>query len=185
MGLIREESAIITDNTLTGSPRYYRNVTFLLFGSFLVNGIALLVLNVQAVEVWISELFGVNRGYFVQLFFWGCAGATIASSVFLANDKEINELEALKERPDPKVLRYPNIVDVWLYLQRILSSGFLAVFGAAILIAGLGYFDAPYKNLTGKHRLFFVIFSLLIGLFENRFLASLEQLSKRMFKKTG
>jgi hypothetical protein len=168
---------------LTPNANLYYAICGILFAFFLVDGAALLVLNSISGAAWVAGLVGSNRAYFVHLFFWGCTGATITSSVFVARDKDLNETEAAKEDGKGDV-RYPNWIDVWMYAQRILSSGFLAVFAAALVLAGLGYFDAPLDNATTKHKMFFVVLAMLIGLYENRFLVSMEQLSLRLFKKT-
>jgi hypothetical protein len=168
---------------LTGDPNLYKAISLILTAAFILNAIVLLTLNISSIEAWFDQLMGERRSFFIQLFFWGTTGATIAGSVFMANDKEINELERVKDRPDPTTLRYPNEIDVWLYVQRILSSGFLALFGAAFLFAGLGYFDVSIDSLTAKHRVFLIVFCFLIGLFENRFLETLNTLSKRLFEK--
>lgn len=169
-------------NVLDGDPRYYKYIAVLLAVCFAINGIALLLLNTPAVGAWLSTAVGSGKAHFVHLFFWGASGAVIACSLFMANDKEINEVEALKEKPNPTVLRFPNEVDVWLYLLRIVSSGFLAVVAAVITVVGLGYFDAQVDLVAAKHKLFFVLLSVLVGLFEKRFLASLSRFSERMFK---
>ena len=80
-------------------------------------------------------------------------------------------------------LRYPNRIDVFLYIQRIISSGFLALFGAAILFAGLGYFDVSIDHITSKHKIILIVFCFIIGLYENSFLGSIEKMSKKLFKK--
>ena len=165
----------------SGDPGNYRKIVLLLFTSFAANAAMLFLLNLNSVETWLREQLGAAAG-FVQLFFWGAVGATIACSIFVANDKEVNELEALKEDPDPDVLRYPDSVDVMLYGQRIVSSGFLGVFAAVMLLTGLKYFDAPTELAGQKQELFFVVLAMLIGLYEGRFLTSLNNLSKRVFK---
>ena len=173
----------MSNDLLTGDPKYYKHISMVLFSSFILNAILLFVLNINYVNAWFTDLMGPITAFIVQLFFWGAAGATIAGSVFMASDKDLNEVERIKESPDPAVLRYPNLVDLWLYLQRIISSGFMAVFGSAILFAGLGYFDISIETITSKHRVFLIVFCFLIGLFENRFLTSINQLAKRVFEK--
>jgi hypothetical protein len=165
------------------SPKYYVVISIILLFAFVLFGALLIASNCNPVSAWLINYFGAKKAFLIQLYFWGGAGATIATSVYLARDKERNELEAAKEKPDPKELMYPNLADTLLYVQRILSSGFLALFGACLLFAGLGYFDVSVSVMTSKHKVFFIVFSFLIGLFENRFLSSLESLSKKMFKK--
>ncbi len=142
-------------------------------------------LNVVSVTAWLTELLGAKKAFVIQLYFWGALASTIASSMFMKQDKEINELESLKEKPDPAMLRYPDAIDVGLYLQRILTSGFLGIFGAAVLFAGLGYFEVSADALATKHKLFLIVFTFLIGLYQSNFLAALGEMSKRVFQKGG
>ncbi len=170
-------------DALTGDPNLYSTIAGILTIAFIVNAMLLLLLNINGIVVYLDELMGEKRSFFIQLFFWGTSGATISASVFMANDKDINELERKKDTPDFAELRYPNKIDVWLYLQRIISSGFLAIFGSAILFSGLGYFDVSIEKITAKHQVFLIVFCFLIGLYENKFLGSLEKLSTNLFKK--
>lgn len=167
---------------LDGDEKYYFHLSVLLTIAFILIGLALVLLNLQFVQAELVRHLGKNKAYFPQLFFWGCAGATIASSIFMANDKERNEIERLKDKVDASELRYPNTIDVFLYAQRIISSGFLALLGAVLLLAGLSYFDLSINTATTKHHLFFIIVCFMIGLYENRFLDSLQRFSIRVFK---
>jgi len=171
------------NDDLTGDVSLYRLIAIILTVIFLVNGLALLALNVDSIESGLNDKMGSVRAFMIQLFFWGTSGATIAASLFMANDKQQNINARLTANPDPLELQYPDKIDVWLYVQRIVSSGFLAVFGAAILFAGLGYFDVSIEALTAKHRIFLVVFGFTIGLYENRFLRSLDKMSKTLFSK--
>jgi hypothetical protein len=166
-----------------GDPKYYGHITYLLLVALAVNGALIFVLNTNIASAWLGSLLGPKKAFVTQLFFWAALAGTIASSLFMKHDKDINELESLKDEPDPTVLRYPDIIDVGLYLQRILTSGFLGIVGAAILFAGLGYFDVSSDTLTTKHKLFLVIFSFLIGLYQSNFLTALGEMSKRIFQK--
>lgn len=168
---------------LAGNSRLYSTIAIILTLSFIVNALLILLLNIEPITIFLDQRLGEQRAFFMQLFIWGTSGATIAGSAFMAKDKDINEVELTKKHPDPAQLRYPNIIDVWLYVQHILSGGFLALAGTAIILAGLGYFDAPVESMTTKHKLFLVIFCFLVGLYEKKFLASLENLSKRLFNK--
>lgn len=173
----------IPGDELRGDAGNYKAIAYVLMVSFLINGIALVGLNLDSVVGWLHTLMGPVKTFMIQLFFWGAAGATIAGSRFLANDKQQNIDEGLKEVPDPSEIQYPDKIDVWLYAQRILSSGFLAIFGAAILFAGLGYFEISIDQLTAKHKVFLIVFAVVIGLYENRFLVSLDRMSRNLFLK--
>jgi hypothetical protein len=71
-----------------------------------------------------------------------------------------------------------------MYVQRIISSGILAVLGLVILLAGFSYLDVSYdKDFTAKHKLLFVLASFLIGLNQSKFLARLEKLFDNFFKE--
>src|SRR6266436_1159416 len=126
---------------LLGASYYYDYIAVVIFCAFLICCAALVFLNVNNVGTWFEAIFGRRKAFILQLYFWGALGATITSYKFFAQDKERNELEDLKEHPDPKELRWPNSQDVVLYVQRILMSGAMGVVGAAILLAGLGVFD--------------------------------------------
>ena len=168
-----------------GDQKYYVHISYLLLAAFLLNGAAIFALNITDVFAWLASLIGAKKAVVTQLFFWAALGATIASSIFMKHDKDDNELESLKDKPDLAILRYPDAIDVGLYVQRILTSGFLGVFGAAILFAGLGYFDVSTDALTTKHKLFLIVFSFLIGLYQSNFLTALNEMSKRFFQKQG
>jgi magnesium-transporting ATPase (P-type) len=121
-----------------------------------------------------------NFGYMVRLafeqFFYGALAATIACSIFLSKDKEINEVEAVKPNPDPKELRLPDIIDKRLYIQRILSSGFLSVFGMFIILFVFNYLDINTANdFTFKQKLLVGVFSFMIGLYQSKFLSNIEK----------
>ena len=118
----------------------------------------------------------------LQLYFWSALGATIACSLFMKQDKEINELESIKDEPDPTILRYPDPIDVVLYVQRIMTSGFFGVIGATILFAGLGYFDVSADILNFKQKVFFIVFCFLIGMYQGDFITFLNNLSKRLLQ---
>jgi hypothetical protein len=122
-------------------------------------------------------------GLAIEQFFYGSLAATIACSLFLSKDKEINELEALKTNPDPKELRLPDSIDKRLYVQRIFSSGLLAVFGMFLLLFAFNYLDIDTsKDFTFKQKLLVGIFSFLIGLFQSKFLANIEGFFENFYK---
>lgn len=166
-----------------GSIRYYRPIATVLFVSLAVCMGMLVVLNINRVATWLAEVLGQRKAFVIELYFWAALGATVASYKFFAQDKDVNELEAAKEEPDPAVLRYPNALDVVLYVQRILFSGVLGVVGAVILFAGLGYFDASFDNWGFKQEMFFIVFCFLIGIYQNDFLAFLSELNKKLFQR--
>jgi len=169
---------------LTGDPKYYLHITLIIITSLCLNGSMIFILNINTVNIWLVSLIGEKKAFIMQLYFWAAARSTIACSIFMKNDKDINELESLKDKPDSRILRYPNIYDVYLYLERILTSGFLGIFGAVLLLAGLGYFDVNPETLTVKHKLFLIIFSFLIGLYQANFLTVLNEMSRRFFTNT-
>lgn len=166
----------------TEDPNLYKPIAIIITLAFVLSGTCLFALNTNWLGGILNSWMGEWRAFMVQLFFWGMTGATIATSMFLANDKELNVNESKKESPDKNILQYPDKIDVWLYGQRIISSGFLAVFGAALLFSGLGYFDVSIDQITSKNRVFLVVFAVIIGLFENKFLGSIDKLSRRIFK---
>lgn len=168
---------------LVGDPSYYRQITALITLSFIFNGLLLLGLNTVVISGWLLTLFGPLKAFVIQLFFWAALGATVAASIFMNQDKEVNELERLKGTPDLAVLRFPNAIDVWLYGQRILTSGFLGVIGASLFVAGLWYFDVPISDLTPKHQLFLAIVSFTVGLYQTDFLSALKGFWKKLLTK--
>ncbi|MGA9112017.1 MAG: hypothetical protein WB290_17175, partial [Smithella sp.] len=110
-----------------GDIKYYKYITALLIIAFIMEIILLLLFNIENVSQYLESLYGIKKTFVIQLFFWSALGATIACSLFMSEDKEINEVERAKGKPDPVVLRYPDIIDVFLYLQRIITSGVLGV----------------------------------------------------------
>lgn len=167
-----------------GDKKYYKYISALIFFAFVVNALCLIALNSVPCVAMLSDILSIQKILIVELFFWSALGATVSCSLFLAEDKEINELEACKEKPDPRVLRYPDALDVQLYAQRIVTSGVLGLIGAFLLFAGLGYFDIPIDDLKPKHKVFLVLTSFLVGLYQKNFLTSLASLSKKILDKT-
>jgi len=161
----------------------YKKISLIIFMSFFICIGILVVLNANVIEAWIKNEFGQICTEIFKQFFYGALGGTIACSLFLKKDKEINEVESLKDNPDPQILRLPDNIDKRLYVQRIITSGVLAVLGTIIIIAGLSYLEIEYKSeFDLKQKMLFVISSLLIGLYQFKFLGSLEKLYYSFFK---
>lgn len=173
------------DHKTPGDIRNYRRISLLILGTLAIAGAALLWLNSHSGRLMTETYMGVMSAFGLQLFFWGALGATIAASLFLARDKEDNELESLKPAPDASLLRYPTDIDVHLYGHRILTSACLAVVGALFLYAGLSYFEVPADLPSPKHRAFFILFAFLIGLHQGNFLTFLSKRFQRILEKSG
>ncbi len=165
-----------------GDIKYYKYITALLIIAFIMEIILLLLFNIENVSQYLESLYGIKKTFVIQLFFWSALGATIACSLFMSEDKEINEVERAKGKPDPVVLRYPDIIDVFLYLQRIITSGVLGVIGALMLFAGLVFFEANIDVLSVKHKTFFIIFCFLIGMYQRNFIAYLSKMFKKIIE---
>jgi hypothetical protein len=165
-----------------GDIKYYKYITALVMISFIANIAILLILNITTVTQYLDSLFGIKKTFVMQLFFWSALGATIACSLFMSEDKEINEVERVKNNPDPKVLRYPDVIDVSLYLQRIITSGVLGVIGALMLFAGLIFFEAQIEVLSIKHKMFFIVFCFLIGMYQRNFITYLGKMFRRIIE---
>jgi hypothetical protein len=168
---------------LLGSALYYRYIAIVLFVAFIIEVAALVVLHVRPVQIALSEILGLRAILALELYFWAALGATIASYKFFADDKELNEIEAVKRHPNPKVLRYPNALDVVLYVQRIVFNGVLGVVGGLIVMAGLGYFDVQLSAISEKQRMFFIVVAFLIGVYQNEFLTFLMDLNRKILLK--
>ncbi len=166
-----------------GDIKYYKHITGLIITSFIINLIVICLFNILPIAQFFSEYISEKKLFVIQLFFWSALGATIACSLFLSEDKEMNELESLKETPDPLALRYPDSIDVFLYFQRIITSGILGIIGALILFAGLGFFDAQIETLSLKHKLFFIIYCFLIGMYQRNFITYLSNMFKKMLQE--
>lgn len=166
-----------------GDIKYYKHISTIIIISFAVNITILLILNTPNVSSGFEALFGVKKSFVIQLYFWSALGATISCSLFLSEDKEMNEVESVKDKPDPKVLRYPDIIDVTLYIQRIITSGILGVIGALLLFSGLIFFEANIETLSIKHRMFFIIFCFLIGMYQRNFLEYLGGMFRKILEK--
>lgn len=161
----------------------YKKIASIIFWSFLINIICVLALNLKMLESYILEYFGNISSELIKQFFYGAIGATISCSIFLKKDKEMNELESLKENPDPKELRLPDIIDKRLYIQRIITGGILAIMGMLLLLAGFSYLDVDYSGeFTFKQKLFFAISSMLIGIYQSKFLSSIEKIFDGFFQ---
>ncbi|HEY5462625.1 MAG TPA: hypothetical protein VIJ95_05155 [Hanamia sp.] len=161
----------------------YKKISKVLFWSMGLNAAFLLALHFEPIDNYLSVNFGYIVRLCVEQFFYGSLAATIASSLFLSKDKEINELEAVESKPDPKVFRLPDIVDRNLYIQRIISSGFLAVFGMFVLLFTFNYLDVNLNpEFTFKQKLLIGIFSFMIGLYQSKFLSNIEKLFETLYK---
>jgi len=167
-----------------GDIKYYSHISIVLFLSFLLNVAVIVLLNINYFAGHLARAMSFQKVFLVELFFWAALGATVACSLFVADDKEANELEACKKKPDPKVLRYPDAVNVQLYIQRIITSGILGVIGAFFLFAGFGYFDIQSDVLTRKHRISLVLTCFIIGLYQRNFLTTLAKWSRKLFEKS-
>jgi len=174
-----------TEPKLIGDIRYYRHISVLILLALVMAGAMLLCLNSSSGRSFVLAYFGNNAAFGLQLFFWGALGAAIASSLFLARDKDENELESVKTAPDRSRLRYPTEIDVHLYGHRIVTSACLAVVGALFLYAGLSYFDIPAALPNPKHRAFFILFAFLIGLYQGNFVAFLSKRFQKILEKSG
>jgi hypothetical protein len=163
----------------------YKKISNIIFLSFLINILFILALNYSRIENVIIMNFGGISAEIIKQFFYGAIGATISCSIFLKKDKEINELESLKDKPDPAVLRLPDVIDKRLYIQRIITSGILAILGMLLILAGFSYLEVDFSaDFTFKHKLFFAISSLMIGIYQSKFLTSVEKIFEGLFKSS-
>ncbi len=164
----------------------YKKILAILFISFPICIIAIVILQLHLVEEWIQYEFGQIGYQLFNQFFLGALGGTIAGSLFLKKDKEINEKEYLKAKSDPTILRLPDEVDKQLYIQRIITSGILTILGTLLIIAGFSYLEVDYKNgFLIKQKIFFSVTSMLIGLYQFKFLGSIEKISDNLFKSSN
>ncbi len=166
-------------NDLNGNPKYYKNISYLLFACFILIPILIFILNLNKVEVALVQEIGLFKYLLLEAFFWGALGATISSSLFMAKDKDLNELEEAKEQPDPTNLRYPNLIDVFLYMQRIFSSGLLAVVG--LLVIYLPMSIPRTDDIQQKTVILFMLGAFLIGMFQEKFIVLLKSIYKKVF----
>lgn len=130
---------------------------------------------------WLLKYYSVNFLHFIRVYIFGSIGSTIMCSIFLASDKEQNELESLKSEPDPKVLRYPDKYDCWLYIARILSGGFFGVIAVLFLNTGLIAVKAEKSNNVNAFLAF--ILSFLIGCFQFKFINYLDSFAGKVIGK--
>jgi len=161
----------------------YKNISKILFWSKGLNVASVLALHYYRIDNFLIQNFGNIVRLSIEQFFYGALAATIASSIFLSKDKEINELESLKSNPDPKELRLPDIIDKRQYIQRILSSGLLAVFGMFIILFAFNYLDvSASSDFTFKQKLLIGVFSFMIGLHQSKFLSNIEKFFDNFYK---
>lgn len=163
--------------------KYYLHIAIVIGTAFVVVLSAIVAAYTLVGGMWLSGVFGARNALLVELYFWAALGATVASYKYFAEDKERNEIEAAKATPDPNELRYPNLLDVFLYAYRILFSGVLGVLGAVVLLAGLGYFDVSIDSVATKVRLFLVTVCFLVGMHQNEFLSALHRLNESVLDK--
>ncbi len=163
--------------------KIYKRISKLIMISFILNSIILIVCNLKDVDYFLLEYMNNIKLEIMKQFFFGALGATIACSLFLKEDKEINELEEIEDKPDPKILRFPDSVDIQFYIHRILTSGILAVLGSLIILGGFSYLEVDYHHLTIRHKILFAISSLLIGIYQGKFLTHLTGIFDRFFRK--
>jgi hypothetical protein len=168
-----------TDNQC--DPRHYEDIALILFASFAICMGGILAMNLDSVETWLAGIMGYRKSFVLQLYFWASLGATVASYKFFAEDKELNEVECLKDKPDPLILRYPNGLDVTLYMQRILFGGVHGVIGAIIVFASSSSFGSGLGLLDSKHRLTLILLCFLIGFYQDDFFKMLGRLKRIMF----
>lgn len=165
-----------------GKKANYKIISLIIYISFIVTGISAIALNLNLVDLWLDDVFGMIKSEIIKQFFYGALGATIFSSFYMSDDVELNELESLKDKPDFTILRYPTKEDIHLYIQRIISSGVLAVFGVFVIIVGFGYLDIDLENINLKHKILFCLVSLMIGLFQGKFYDKLKSVFEKIFK---
>ena len=168
-------------NSPIGDERNYKSISKALLSLFVGICIALVALGSKSVGSWADATFG-GYGYLIQVYLWGALGGLVASYKFLANDKELNELEAVKEKPDPAILRYPTDIDVYLYIQRVLISGVLGVVSSLLVLAGLLYFQVNTAEQPFRQRVFMAVLAFVVGLQENDFLSFLATLNRKLLR---
>ena len=161
----------------------YKKISTDILISFAINFAFILILNLCLVQEYLIANYGSIGAEIIKQFFYGAIGATIACSLFLSKDKGINEIESLKDKPNKELFRLPDSVDRILYLQRIISSGVLACLGMLILLAGFSYLEINYSgSFDVKQKFIFAIVSLLIGLYQSKFLSKIEKLFENMIR---
>ena len=166
-----------------GKPENYMVISRIIFISFFLSCIAIIIQNLNSVDNWLDSYFGLIKSEILKQFFYGTIGATISCSIFFNHDKETNEIESIKGKPNYEILRYPTKEDVHLYVQRIISGGVFAIVGVLVLLAGFGYLDIDMDKLNNKHKILFALSSILIGLFQSKFYDHLISIFDKIFKK--
>ncbi|HEY5125065.1 MAG TPA: hypothetical protein VIK14_15135 [Ignavibacteria bacterium] len=162
----------------------YKKIIRLLYLSFFINSIILVFLNISAIHQCFISIFSEIKAELIIQIFFGALGSTISCSLYLATDKEINELESKKAKPDPKILREPDEIDISLYIHRIISGSVLAILGSLIILAGLSYFEVNYTNFSIKQKILISASSIMIGLFQHKFLDDIKDVYCNIFNKS-
>jgi hypothetical protein len=157
-----------------GKVDYYKHIAVLLYSAFPMLAIAIVLVHAEPAAKVLRQLFSVTTLVFLKCYLWGALGATIASYKFFAEDKERNELEALKEVPAPTELRYPNSLDVALYGLRILFCGVLGVVSGMVLVGGMDLLEVPVGGASGKQGPWYFLSAFIVGLYQNEFLGLLR-----------
>lgn len=165
-----------------GTADNYPVIARLLWAAFVLLGVVLVVFQLRPVDEWLADYLAPASRQFLELGLFGSLGGLIAAYKYLANDIEINELEAAKDKPDTAILRYPTGTDVHLYGLRILSSGVLGAISGLLVMLGMVYFQVDMTDFPLRQRLFMVLLAFLVGLQENDFLGFLSSLRERILR---
>ncbi len=172
------------EDRLPGSIMFYKTISIIVICSFVLNSLIIIGLNIPFFSEYFILVFGLMKFEIIKQFFYGSLGSTITCSLFLSKDMEINALESTKTIPDLSVLRYPNILNVYMYFQRIFTSGILAILGSFIILAGFSYVNFDYSEFSIKHKILLAISSILIGLYQHKFLRSIRNIFDKFYKES-
>ena len=164
-----------------GNFEQYKKIAIRLNILFAFCLILLLVLHIKPVTVYLIEIFGDRGQTLIKSYFFGNLGALISCSIFLARDKDFNKQIFLKDKNSIKI-ELPDSVDNTMYVQRVITSGILAVLGVTIMFAGLSYLDVQFTSKIDKQKYLAIILSIIIGLYQGKFLKYIDSIFNNIFK---
>lgn len=167
---------------IPGSILNYKKISILIVCAIILNSLVLVLVHIPSIVSFLKENIGILKFEIIIQFFYGSLGAAITCSLFLSKDMEINALESAKEKPDLATLRYPNLLNVHMYLHRLITSGILAVLGSFLILAGFSYIDFDYSDFSTKHKILLAISSMLIGLYQHKFIKRISEVFDKFYK---
>ncbi|MBI3881933.1 MAG: hypothetical protein HY301_17965 [Verrucomicrobia bacterium] len=134
---------------------------------------------------WLDRCLPGNKGFFIQAFFWAALGSALSGWKYYLDDKEDVHKERLKDDPNLIHAGYPTYKNIFEYGFNLVFAGALGILGIAVLLAGLGAFNATEKVWTMKEKTWLVVYCVLIGMYPKAFLGWMLKLRDQFIRSKG